>query len=521
MSENLHDIDKIFKDAIDDHEEQPAPSVWNAIDQNLDKNKVVHIRQKYRNLLQVSAVLLIIITVMSVYQVKTWKNIKSITARQQPANNNPTANNNNNSNSDNNIIHHNNANTAADHPLNGKQSTNDAYQNGKLESENLTAAEGSDSPAGTKKLPGESQSTSEEVSAPEKEKPHDNASPMRVVNPVTKENKNSKTEHIGSSANKQRMNGKGNKKEEQLFVAERAQTGTQVVENFPVKHDLSFQDFSFAGDILIRYPDSISMPFVETAPVDKTAMNKIRLTPTRHFPLLATVFVSRDFSSNRLVSDLPRHREDEKDAISRSEENKSGSSYGLLLEYPLRRNWSLESGLVFSKNVISVEPKTIYARQDDHGKVRFRFSCSSGYSFLPEKAGRQPSFGDSMTIAGSKNTLSYVSIPFAVKYEFNYGKFSLAPEAGFMVNLLTGENIETTIDNGTTKEKTMLDNISGMKSSYYSAIIGVGAKYQLNDNVAFVFKPAGKLAITSINENTPVKSYPQSLSLIAGIQVGF
>ena len=60
MSENLHDIDKLFKNAIEQHEEEPSAQVWDAIDKNLDKKKVVSISRKYNKLKWAVAILLFI-----------------------------------------------------------------------------------------------------------------------------------------------------------------------------------------------------------------------------------------------------------------------------------------------------------------------------------------------------------------------------------------------------------------------------------------------------------------------------
>ena len=47
MNENLHNIDRLFKNAIEQHDETPSSEVWDAIDKKLDKNKVVSISRKY------------------------------------------------------------------------------------------------------------------------------------------------------------------------------------------------------------------------------------------------------------------------------------------------------------------------------------------------------------------------------------------------------------------------------------------------------------------------------------------
>lgn len=70
MSENLHNIDDLFKKAIDQHEDTPSLKVWDAIDKNLDKKKVVSISRKYNKLKWAAAVLLLFSFGMAMF---TWQ----------------------------------------------------------------------------------------------------------------------------------------------------------------------------------------------------------------------------------------------------------------------------------------------------------------------------------------------------------------------------------------------------------------------------------------------------------------
>src|SRR5260370_40929281 len=67
MSENLHHIDKIFKDSIEEHEEMPSRHVWDVIDSKLDKNKVNRVSRKYNRLKQVAILLFLLLLCITVY----------------------------------------------------------------------------------------------------------------------------------------------------------------------------------------------------------------------------------------------------------------------------------------------------------------------------------------------------------------------------------------------------------------------------------------------------------------------
>ena len=67
MSENLPDIDDLFRKALENHEDSPSRDVWANIDKNLDKKKVVFISKKYKKLKWVAAALLIFSAGMAMY----------------------------------------------------------------------------------------------------------------------------------------------------------------------------------------------------------------------------------------------------------------------------------------------------------------------------------------------------------------------------------------------------------------------------------------------------------------------
>src|SRR5438105_4691331 len=67
MKRDLHKIDELFKKAIEDQQENPPAGVWNAIDKELDKSKVISIQRKYNYLKRVAVALVIFCFMASVY----------------------------------------------------------------------------------------------------------------------------------------------------------------------------------------------------------------------------------------------------------------------------------------------------------------------------------------------------------------------------------------------------------------------------------------------------------------------
>lgn len=94
MSENLHDIDKLFRDSLEGHEEMPSDKVWDALDNNLDKSNVIHIKRKYNNLKRIAIALLLLLLGTIVYEIQSKKTGKQEVVSNGGGNNNEQHNNN-------------------------------------------------------------------------------------------------------------------------------------------------------------------------------------------------------------------------------------------------------------------------------------------------------------------------------------------------------------------------------------------------------------------------------------------
>ncbi len=84
MMGDLHNIDDLFKAGLEGKEEAPEGKVWNAIEQELDKNSTETIRKKYVRMRRASAILLILLLGVSIYAVRnTFINNGAKTSGQQ------------------------------------------------------------------------------------------------------------------------------------------------------------------------------------------------------------------------------------------------------------------------------------------------------------------------------------------------------------------------------------------------------------------------------------------------------
>ena len=60
MDENLHNIENLFRNGLEDSEEMPPLRAWKDIDNILNNDNVVSIKKKYSNLKRVALLLLVL-----------------------------------------------------------------------------------------------------------------------------------------------------------------------------------------------------------------------------------------------------------------------------------------------------------------------------------------------------------------------------------------------------------------------------------------------------------------------------
>lgn len=173
---------------------------------------------------------------------------------------------------------------------------------------------------------------------------------------------------------------------------------------------------------------------------------------------------------------------------------------------------------VFTSKTIHINPKTIRADAEDNGVVKFRFNCSSGYTYLSSKTIANPFIGDILQVFESTNTLHYLSVPLAIKYHYYLNKIDLFATAGTPINILTKGKIETEISNVANKEVSTRNKINGLKPGYFSGNIGLGLSYTITRNIALSFMLSYNFALNSSTRDATVKTYPNTISLAAGIR---
>ena len=529
MSENLHDIDKLFKDSIDGHEDMPSEKVWDTIDNNLDKNNVIQIKRKYNNLKRLAIALLLLLLGTIVYEIQSKKTGKAELVKnginsipKKDSTGNTTAgktkpggegNKSNGSGDDQNKI----TATSSNNTL-MNNAGKDAGKDAEKDSLSKTIAKGEQQQKIT--ITGQQKSnTKVAIKNPKMEEEE------TVANENAQMQQNNKSLIKKSSHHKTKISIKNGVAEEDIVANEN--NGISKSPTSPATTELKAPQNDKAEKIVVAQQKGIpeKIESKRNSPDASTAIAKNKtLKSPKPFHFTVMPFYAPQYSFNRLEDD---HHDpgqqpgNGRDAIKKDEPHEKVSSFGILVAVPLGKKWSLQSGITYLDKEINIEPKKIYAKLDNDGKVKYRFDCSSGYTYISPKTGTTPAVGDSISAAASTNILQYLGIPLAVNYTFSLGKFSVIPTVGTTINFLTKQKIETELIQGTSNEKQSISTIEGLKKTYFSAFTGIALEYNVNKRIALNITPSGNFALSSINKNAAVKSYPNTFGVAAGIKIKF
>jgi hypothetical protein len=490
MSENLHHrmnthkIDDLFKSAIDSAEEIPDAEVWEGVEKKLDQYNLLTIKRKYNNLKGAAAALLLLLFSVIFYELQNLAHSKGDTGHSIVKNATPSIK----------------SNRTGSVTASGETK---ASSKGRHSSKNpglLNSGEEGNPPFDGEIYPG---------------KQADQTQDQNIVSnklPVYS---------IGTNNNK----GVQQSQDDALEIYHQQQnSGNNLEPAYPSAADL-LPSSDLKLDKLLK-PGRISdanrlhagtgTPGFAANPavvVIKPGSNRSRFS-------LSLIF-SPDFTSRVIKPDWQVNREDSRDEIKKSEFYAFSYSLGALVDYNINRHWAVQSGFSISAAVMNIKPKFIFARQDNVGEVKYKFNSSNGYSFMSSKTFAGPALGDSLHASGSSSSVKYVSLPVAVKYKFGKGRLHFNALAGAAANFLIKDRIETSLTHGANHDFAVNKDIIGLKPVYYSALVAAGATYNINTTLAVNFTPTARIGLTSINKDAPVKSYQQSLGMVAGVQFNF
>jgi hypothetical protein len=229
-----------------------------------------------------------------------------------------------------------------------------------------------------------------------------------------------------------------------------------------------------------------------------------------------TPVVSIQTTSNKVTADGSRWGNEMKNGIMKSEHLPNRIGGGILADMRISRNLTLQSGVILTQNDVHIDPKKVWAVKDIDGKVRYRFDCSAGTYYINPKQGSYLRPGDTATTRYSSNSLNYLNIPLSLKWHFGSSKFQFYAAAGAGLNLLTGQTLDAAIMH---QYYYYGGRATNLKSSFFNGMIGAGLNYSFREKIGLSISPQYQFAITTMNENMPVKALPQTFSIQLGLQL--
>jgi hypothetical protein len=225
-----------------------------------------------------------------------------------------------------------------------------------------------------------------------------------------------------------------------------------------------------------------------------------------------TGFASREWANYKLENDLQSINK-----IKQQEVHEPSYSAGAFVTRQFSPQWALQTGLVYSKTSIGINPQEIYAFNDQTGSIAYKYISSSGYGYVTPGFGSPPSVGDSLTAKDTKHTLQHISVPLVIKYRIGKNRFSFLPGAGVAANFQTSAKIITEVGDGSHKEIVSINKLNGTRSFYLSFTADAELQYKISNRASVSFRPAFRYAISPITKNNVVETYPYSFGAGLGL----
>jgi hypothetical protein len=491
MSEDLHPIDDLFRSGLNGKEETPTPAVWEAIEKELDKKDRKPIAGFFRMSGRAAAVALIIITGAALFAAGYF--IRDAQEEKKGIGQ-------------------------------GAFGIEGGKGNEALGTEALGREGESLKPADRTKIKSPASSSINDDEAPKptfdpfgssstKSIPEKN-SVKKVTKQVKATNRNNTgaaSETLQSSLISEPVN---TESQEQHIKWEMVMALPPVEEHVLPESSTKIP----TSDAVISVAKNNKFP---NAVDQQTTPTKIPVTNKKAAGLQVpkfslTPYVAFQNHSVKLKDDGSNWGKNMREDMKRTEQLPSQVSVGILADFRIAKNLSLQSGLGLMQLDVTIQPKQIKAEKDIDGKVKYRLDCSAGTYFINPKQGNYPRPGDTITTQMATNSLKYLNIPLNVKYHFGSNKLQFFATAGTGINILTSQNLDAMVKH---QYQYYGGRTTNLKSSYFNGMIGGGATYFVGKRIGIYVSPQYNFALTSMNEGLPVKSLPRTFNMQTGITI--
>lgn len=513
MSENLHDIDDLFRSNLDDYEAVPSAQVWEQLEQKLDAGNALpaNNRRRFGHYPIWTAGIILIATLTTLLLWSTTQEGDSATTESTGSYEQKAAGDTAATNAQSRQTENNNHAPLSETETTALSTEVSADQQASMQSK---AAEqrskksagaativSSDltNPTGTLQKSGNNQIKRSNIALPSNATSGSNAIPLSAT-----QNFQSGFDDAGTGMKAQATSGatNDNRLGFNRFLYRSNETAMPAPKPAP----------SFAAMQLgASHTNSATAAAAASLP-------NLKSTARPSFSLAG--FYRVEGSNNKVSNDRPAGRHDDRRAIKERESQTSSFTTGLQAAAQLGKNWGLYTGLQLQQQKSSIKGYDMVAQRGPDGRVRYRLDCQAGYVYLDKNDTPQPPApGDSARSLPGESTLQYIGIPVGVSYRIKAGnKFSITPQADVQWQIKTRGTVQSGIQ--TVSSKTLITQpVSGLKSSYAGAYIGVEGSYRLGKKAEIMLAPGYRFSLTPVNKNTSVKTSLHAAGIAAGIRV--
>ena len=518
MSINLHNIDNLFKQPIEEYSDMPSSAVWDNINQKLDEKKIISLKRKYTNLMRMTAMLIILLVCSVVYYYGIHKPSQQITFTQSTHNNKDLIKEKQPVTqviSGKNVVKYNiKKKDTAKTILSTIKGVNEFINEDKNISSSAMQLKMNKTAVVEEKIKNETDVLEEKIIKLNK---NIVASPAKKE--IRKQERISKDAYL-SGFEVDTLKGLN------LFTEKTKERSKKISVELLYKnyHQKILSDIS----TLKATPAKINpLKFTVFTPLitQGNILRKNRLSPIKKISV--TVYASPEIAFNRLddakITEVRtgggNRPPDDRDKIKKGEQRATSFSSGILVDYKMSRQWSIQSGISLTQKLSETAPKTVFAEVANDGVVKFRNNCVFGSSYILPKRGRTIDVGDSAMAETTRNKIFYMGIPVNISYHISKGKFSINPNMGTTLNFLVNQVVNTSITDSSGSEKQQSKIINGLKTTYINAHFGIDFGYMFTNKISITLMPTATMALTAVNKNSSVKSYPNTFGIRAGLKI--
>lgn len=231
-------------------------------------------------------------------------------------------------------------------------------------------------------------------------------------------------------------------------------------------------------------------------------------------------FLSPAYSSRVLIdgntgsSDLSEFNKEETPLIAFT----SGIKFG----YDVSDKWNIQLGATYSYIEQKSNPANLNIDSSSTDNIRYSYASSSGIvnfsssDFKSDEAGLLPK-GKVFSSFSAKEKIQFINVPVLVRYRLLNNKISAYLIGGITANFMISKQVNLDVLNQPGALTVNTNKISGLRPVNGGFLLGMEYHYNLTKGLGVLLAPMVAGSFTPINKNTPVNSYPFSLSLAVGL----